>query len=156
MAAVMDEREPADTLLDHDRELVGLDAPIVAGAGVPNGIRTRVVAVKGRCPRPLDDGDFVPLTLVTRVGIEPTTNWLKASCSTTELRALATAGGSPTYGSHPPLSTAATGEPETAARYSRERSRSLATGYCLTSPLLPSTLNRPRFEEWQESTASNK
>ena len=25
--------------------------------GVPNGIRTRVGAVKGRCPRPLDDGD---------------------------------------------------------------------------------------------------
>ena len=27
--------------------------------GVPNGIRTRVTAVKGRCPRPLDDGDPV-------------------------------------------------------------------------------------------------
>jgi hypothetical protein len=26
-------------------------------AGVPNGIRTRVAAVKGRCPGPLDDGD---------------------------------------------------------------------------------------------------
>ena len=25
--------------------------------GVPKGIRTPVVAVKGRCPRPLDDGD---------------------------------------------------------------------------------------------------
>ena len=25
--------------------------------GVPNGIRTRVGAVKGRCPGPLDDGD---------------------------------------------------------------------------------------------------
>jgi hypothetical protein len=27
--------------------------------GVPNEIRTRVTAVKGRCPRPLDDGDAV-------------------------------------------------------------------------------------------------
>ncbi len=25
--------------------------------GVPNGIRTRVAALRGRCPRPLDDGD---------------------------------------------------------------------------------------------------
>jgi hypothetical protein len=25
--------------------------------GVPKGIRTPVTAVKGRCPRPLDDGD---------------------------------------------------------------------------------------------------
>src|ERR1051326_8299309 len=28
-----------------------------------------------------------PLNMVSPVGIEPTTNWLKASCSTTELRA---------------------------------------------------------------------
>ena len=28
-------------------------------AGVPTGIRTPVTAVKGRCPRPLDDGDPV-------------------------------------------------------------------------------------------------
>ena len=27
--------------------------------GVPYGIRTRVAAVRGRCPRPLDEGDMV-------------------------------------------------------------------------------------------------
>ena len=27
------------------------------GSGIPNGIRTRVAALKGRCPRPLDDRD---------------------------------------------------------------------------------------------------
>ena len=33
-------------------------APIAAEIfGVPTGIRTPVTAVKGRCPRPLDDGD---------------------------------------------------------------------------------------------------
>ena len=26
--------------------------------GVPKGIRTPVAAVKGQCPRPLDDGDI--------------------------------------------------------------------------------------------------
>ena len=29
--------------------------------GVPNGIRTRVAALKGPCPRPLDDGDLSDL-----------------------------------------------------------------------------------------------
>ncbi len=28
-------------------------------SGVPKGIRTPVAAVKGQCPRPLDDGDAV-------------------------------------------------------------------------------------------------
>jgi hypothetical protein len=44
--------------------------------GVPNEIRTRVTAVKGRCPRPLDDGDFDFFTalLVEISGIEPLTS----------------------------------------------------------------------------------
>ena len=41
-------------------------------AGVPTGIRTPVIAVKGRCPRPLDDGDL--LSLVEVSGIEPLTS----------------------------------------------------------------------------------
>ena len=44
--------------------------------GVPTGIRTPVIAVKGRCPRPLDDGDcklqFFGLVEVS--GIEPLTS----------------------------------------------------------------------------------
>ena len=28
-------------------------------SGVPKGIRTPVAAVKGQCPRPLDDGDTI-------------------------------------------------------------------------------------------------
>ena len=35
--------------------------------GVPKGVRTPVTAVKGQCPRPLDDGDlelFSPPTML--------------------------------------------------------------------------------------------
>ena len=46
--------------------------------GVPTGIRTPVIAVKGRCPRPLDDGDCKPIycenLLVEVSGIEPLTS----------------------------------------------------------------------------------
>ena len=49
--------------------------------GVPKGVRTPVAAVKGQCPRPLDDGD-TKLTirhntasyLVELAGIEPATS----------------------------------------------------------------------------------
>ncbi len=37
--------------------LTTLHFPIEIVSGVPKGIRTPVTAVKGRCPRPLDDGD---------------------------------------------------------------------------------------------------
>ncbi len=33
--------------------------------GVPKGIRTPVAAVKGQCPRPLDDGDRLLCRLTT-------------------------------------------------------------------------------------------
>ena len=35
------------------------DEQVLDGSGVPKGIRTPVTAVKGRCPRPLDDGDLL-------------------------------------------------------------------------------------------------
>ena len=42
---------------------------------VPKGIRTPVAAVKGQCPRPLDDGDKdVYLRFVELGGIEPPTS----------------------------------------------------------------------------------
>ena len=53
--------------------------------GVPSGSPTRVAAVNGRCPGPLDDGDIYRLSvthLVSREGLEPSTLCLKGSCST--------------------------------------------------------------------------
>ncbi len=45
-------------------------------SGVPTGIRTPVIAVKGRCPRPLDDGDlnYFLRRVVEVNGIEPMTS----------------------------------------------------------------------------------
>jgi hypothetical protein len=37
--------------------ILGRARPASGLLGVPTGIRTPVTAVKGRCPRPLDDGD---------------------------------------------------------------------------------------------------
>ena len=36
-------------------------------SGVPTGIRTPVTAVKGRCPRPLDDGDAIARGALSRL-----------------------------------------------------------------------------------------
>ena len=33
---------------------------------VPKGIRTPVAAVKGQCPRPLDDGDLTVCDIIQR------------------------------------------------------------------------------------------
>jgi hypothetical protein len=52
-------------------------------ASAPDGIRTRVAALKGRCPGPLDDrGENV-----SRAGLEPATPGLKGRCSPSELTA---------------------------------------------------------------------
>ena len=37
------------------------DEQVYFVSGVPKGIRTPVTAVKGRCPRPLDDGDLLKI-----------------------------------------------------------------------------------------------
>jgi hypothetical protein len=39
-----------------DRRVVGLKDVNQVPSSTPNGIRTRAAALKGRCPRPLDDG----------------------------------------------------------------------------------------------------
>ncbi len=57
--------------------------------GVPKGVRTPVAAVKGQCPRPLDDGDVnqkfrhtLQLNcLVELSGIEPLTPCMPCKCS---------------------------------------------------------------------------
>ena len=38
--------------------------PLIYLYGVPKGIRTPVAAVKGQCPRPLDDGDYAKIWFV--------------------------------------------------------------------------------------------
>ncbi len=43
------------------RALSEPDEQVYFVSGVPKGIRTPVTAVKGRCPRPLDDGDLLKI-----------------------------------------------------------------------------------------------
>ena len=57
--AVLTGLEPATSTLTGWRANRLLYRTICAGHmadGAPNGIRTRAAALKGRCPRPLDDG----------------------------------------------------------------------------------------------------
>ncbi len=42
--------------------------------GTPNGIRTRVTALKGQCPRPLDDG------CISKTNKELTITWCRSHC----------------------------------------------------------------------------
>ena len=37
--------------------------------GVPKGIRTPVAAVKGQCPRPLDDGDNLEGVILLQINV---------------------------------------------------------------------------------------
>ena len=54
--------DEGDRPLDLNAASVALSqlsyVPSFVKCGVPKGSRTPVLAVKGRCPRPLDDGDL--------------------------------------------------------------------------------------------------
>ena len=43
---------------------------VVSSIIVPKGIRTPVAAVKGQCPRPLDDGDLTTSKYYTEIFIK--------------------------------------------------------------------------------------
>ena len=45
--------------------LFGNQDMLTTMCGVPKGIRTPVTAVKGQCPRPLDDGDLKLFSFVS-------------------------------------------------------------------------------------------
>jgi hypothetical protein len=73
-SAVLTGFEPATSTLTGWRALRAAlqdHAPLAKASSAPNGIRTRAAALKGRCPRPLDDGgstDIAALPLAPAVG----------------------------------------------------------------------------------------
>src|SRR5215469_5593340 len=73
--AVLTGFEPATSTLTGWRALRAAlqDLVVLAEASAPNGIRTRAAALKGRCPRPLDDGGstIVALPVASAVGDRP-------------------------------------------------------------------------------------
>ncbi len=73
-----------DTALSHgDANKKGCVSAAFFYCCIPNGIRTRVAGVKGRCPRPLDDGDKWQFPdYLSAEGFEPSTHGLKGRCST--------------------------------------------------------------------------
>jgi hypothetical protein len=52
---------------DTDVGFAHLEAILRIAGGTPNGIRTRVAAVKGRNPRPLDDGSERACAMLARL-----------------------------------------------------------------------------------------
>src|SRR5262245_28937891 len=72
--------------------------PLVWG-GAPNGIRTRAAALKGRSPRPLDDGSpGCPLGAGESIGQDPPR--LQSGCPANCLRCRAGAGLDPSLPPH--------------------------------------------------------
>ena len=55
-------RESVNTANNNVNHRSTRDTENTSKTGVPKGIRTPVAAVKGQCPRPLDDGDTHFLT----------------------------------------------------------------------------------------------
>ena len=66
--AVLTGFEPATSTLTGWRALRAAlqdHAALAAASSAPNGIRTRAAALKGRCPRPLDDGGSTAFAAVS-------------------------------------------------------------------------------------------
>src|SRR5580700_11220577 len=93
----------------------------LAASGAPNGIRTRAAALKGRCPRPLDDGGRTAFAAVTlgarRRGLPQHRGQLACPAKRNQAPRPCPRGSLPDCPPHPapPGSTAATGSAGAAA-----------------------------------------